>query len=147
MFLRALSPAFVVVITGVAAIDTPLTSLLPPAPPACNLLVTPDVLEAAFSGTGSIDTQWVIPNSFGLVGFRIRKQLVLLEVDPSLVIRSPCPPTLNRRRPGSVLPPHASASLPVALAVRRGTLRPGTGRDRAREAGFGRPGNGRMGGS
>jgi hypothetical protein len=77
--------AFVVVATGFTPISIPLSSLLPPSPPACNLLVTPDSVEVTISNAGAVDTQLVIPNSVALAGLQLHQQLVLLEVDPSLV--------------------------------------------------------------
>ena len=78
--------AFVVVATGFTATSIPLGGLLPLSPPACNLLVTPDLYEwnRTITSTGTIHTQLAIPDSVALAGLQLRQQLVLLEVDQNL---------------------------------------------------------------
>jgi hypothetical protein len=77
--------AFVAVVTGFTPISISLSSLLPPSPPACNLLITPDSVEVTISNAGAVDTQLAIPNSVALASLQLHQQLILLEVDPSLV--------------------------------------------------------------
>jgi hypothetical protein len=78
------TPSIVAVVTGLAAMNLPLNSLLPPSPLGCNLLVTPDLVEIATSISGTVDTALPIPNNPTLVGITLFQQLVLAEVGPNL---------------------------------------------------------------
>jgi hypothetical protein len=80
------SSAFVVVTTGLNPISIPLASLLQPSPPACRLLVTPDLTMLALSSAGTINTQLAIPDSVAIAGIQLHQQLVLLEFNASLSI-------------------------------------------------------------
>lgn len=76
--------AFVLTVTGLSSMSLPLGSLLQPAPPQCTLLVSPDLLAAAFTNAGAIDTQWPVPVAPALVGASLQQQIVVVEVDASL---------------------------------------------------------------
>lgn len=51
----------------------------------CSLLVAPDVLDVAASNGGAVATQLAIPDTLVLVGLHWRQQLILLELDQSLL--------------------------------------------------------------
>ena len=76
--------AFVAVVNGFSATSIPLAVALPPAPPGCTLLASPDVLEVTISNAGVVDAQIVIPNTASLAGIVLHQQLVALEVDAGL---------------------------------------------------------------
>jgi hypothetical protein len=76
--------AFVAVVNGFSATSIPLTAVLPPAPGGCTLLVTPDVVDAVLTTTGTVDAQIVVPNTQSLAGVVLHQQLVALELDANL---------------------------------------------------------------
>jgi hypothetical protein len=78
--------AFVLGVTSLAPLVPPLpfSSVLAEGVPGCFLRVEPDILDATFTTTGTVDTALFLPNSPPLVSVQFHYQLVVLEVDMSL---------------------------------------------------------------
>jgi hypothetical protein len=75
------SLAIVAVVNGFSTASVPLAAVLPPAPAACSLLVSPDVVDALVTTTGAVDAQLTLPNNPSLAGTVVHQQFVALEVD------------------------------------------------------------------
>ncbi len=80
--------AFVLVATGFGAVNPPLplAGVLPQALPGCSLLVTPDLVDALVTLTGTATSQLALPNTVALAGTTFHQQLVSLQVDAALAI-------------------------------------------------------------
>jgi len=55
--------------------------VLPPSPAGCSLLVSPDVVDALVTTTGTVDAQLTLPNNPALAGTVLHQQLVALQLD------------------------------------------------------------------
>ncbi|MBL8753995.1 MAG: hypothetical protein JNK15_11915 [Planctomycetes bacterium] len=80
------NPSLAITVTGLGPTSVPLATLLPPSPPGCLLLVTPDVLDAAYVTQGTLTTQVQLPNNQALAGIVLHQQLVLVETNANLAI-------------------------------------------------------------
>ena len=70
-------------VTGLAALATPLASVLPPSPPGCTLLVTPDLLGLHVPQGGACEPELTLPNTPAIAGLSFRQQVVALELGPT----------------------------------------------------------------
>jgi hypothetical protein len=73
--------AFVARVTGLGTTSLLLGSVLPPSPVGCSLLVTPDLVDAVLTTTGTVDAQLALPNAASLAGLVLHQQFVALQVD------------------------------------------------------------------
>jgi len=73
--------AFVARVTGLGTTSLLLGSVLPPSPAGCSLLVTPDLVDAVLTTTGTVDAQLALPNAASLAGLVLHQQFVALQVD------------------------------------------------------------------
>ena len=73
--------AIVLTVTGFAPTSLPLATVMPAALPGCDLLVAPDLTEAALTLDGTLTGTVAIPNSPGLIGLSLWQQMVPLELD------------------------------------------------------------------
>jgi hypothetical protein len=69
------------VVNGVSTTSLALASVLPPAPAGCLLLVSPDVVDAVVTTTGTVDAQLALPNTPSLAGIVLHQQFVVLQLD------------------------------------------------------------------
>lgn len=75
---------FVVVVYGFSPILLPLNTVMATFPVGCNLYTTPDVMDVLLSNNGTVDVAVAIPNAPSLIGFVLREQLVVHQVDANL---------------------------------------------------------------
>jgi len=71
------------IVTGFDTAAVPLAAVLPPAAPACQLRVTPDLLAFALPSGGVLDAAVPLPNDLLLAGLTFFQQLVLIELHPT----------------------------------------------------------------
>lgn len=81
---RLTAPSFgplVLVVRGLATINTPLMQVVPQATPGCQLRVTPDLLDVALvvGGIAAIDLD--VPNAPALLGRTVHQQAMPLQFD------------------------------------------------------------------
>lgn len=70
-------------VTGLAALATPLGSVLQPSLPGCTLLVTPDLLGLHVPQGGACEPELTLPNTPAIAGFSFRQQVVAIELGPT----------------------------------------------------------------
>lgn len=75
------SNTFAARVVGFATQHVRLRPLLPPADPACELLVTPDVLDLAVASNGVATASLALPASPPLVGVVLHQQMIPFELD------------------------------------------------------------------
>jgi trimeric autotransporter adhesin len=68
--------------TGFTPANTPLNTLLQPAPSACTVLVQPVSATLQLPVAGVVDTAITIPGWVGLVGLPLLQQLLVVELQP-----------------------------------------------------------------
>jgi hypothetical protein len=73
--------AIAAVVNGFSTTSLALASVLPPAPAGCLLLVSPDVVDAVVTTTGTVDAQLALPNTPSLAGIVLHQQFVVLQLD------------------------------------------------------------------
>lgn len=75
--------AFALAATGVQPVvpPLPLASVFLEGVPGCNLLVTPDIVEAMLA-SGTAQSQLFLPNTPGLIGATFYHQMVLIQITP-----------------------------------------------------------------
>jgi hypothetical protein len=78
------SLALVVAATSFTAIPQgvlPLASVFAQAPPGCDLLVAPDILQAYVTTTGIVESSFLLPSTPPIVGLMFHHQMVPFELD------------------------------------------------------------------
>jgi hypothetical protein len=70
-----------VVVFGNSGAQVPLASILPVAPAGCDLLASPDLLEARLIVGSEVRIDFPIPDLVALAGYALRQQTVALAVD------------------------------------------------------------------
>jgi hypothetical protein len=75
--------AIVIAVSSVTptAPPLPLASVLAQALPGCTLHVTPDILEALVTTTGTVQSSLLLPDSPPIIGVTFYHQMVPIEVD------------------------------------------------------------------
>ncbi|MFY9344891.1 MAG: hypothetical protein WAT39_20530 [Planctomycetota bacterium] len=69
------------IVNGLTATATPLTSLLPQATFGCQLLAAPDVVQLAVPVAGVVRPQFAVPDTMALLGIAVRQQVLPVVLD------------------------------------------------------------------
>ena len=78
--------SLVLTVTGFSSTLLPLTAVWPQANASCNLVVSPDLVDAQLTGNGTATSLLALPDDPALVGQQFQQQMVSLAVDAALQV-------------------------------------------------------------